>query len=290
MANEAYRYDAADAAAWLQTKFAPAVQGYWAEQLILAQAATDYSGLIQPHAAVITLPLIPLKSGVTKTSGTPLSYEAESTDLGAATITLSTQKALSYMIEDIVQMQVSVDMFSAFVAAAGDSLTIALDTDLATAIQGQTTLTAINPSTDGTITLLNLLTAQRQLNTVRIKIANCAMGIAPAAFELSVVDWGTSWTSADITGNPAGSMFWNGVEGQVFGAQIFIDGNWTNGAETECATIWHPQALGYASTGVKIVGPVPDPLNIGVGFTVHSIYGISVVNANGVLAIVNVGA
>jgi hypothetical protein len=212
----------------------------------------------------------------------------DTTDLLGPTITLNTQKALSFLVEDIVQLQTQVDMFDGFKAAAGDALTIALDAALAAEVQGETTLTAINPSTDSTITLVNMLKAQQQLNTKRIKIANCAMGISPTAFELSVVEWGTSWSSADITGDPAGSMFWHGAEGQIFGAQIFIDAAWVHGATGETATLWHPQALGWAATPVMVSGPTPEPLYIGQGFTVHMTFGVKVLNANGILAVVNV--
>lgn len=286
MADEAYRVGTTEAAAWLPTKFAPAVAGYWFEQLTLSQAATDYSSMVVPGAKAISVPRVPLTTAVTKTSGTPLSYIAADTHL-SATITLSTQKALSYLVEDIVQLQTSVDMFISYYKAAGDSLALSLDTLNATTVKGETTNTPIITGTDNTITYQNLLSAQTTFNGKRIKVRNCVMGIAPTAFELSVIDWGDKFFSSSYR-NPARPGFWyDGIEGDILGMQVFVDGNWTSGTTDECATIWHPLALLYATSGVQIVGPVAVPLEVGNGFTVHTIAGATVADANGVLKIVN---
>lgn len=286
MANEAYRYDAADLANWLVTKFAPAVEGYWAEQLTLTGACTDWS-TYAPGASVIKVPLIPFITAVTKTSGTPLAYEAESTDVSVGTINVTTHKALAFCVEDAMQMQVSVPMAESFIMMSGQSLANALDTVIATAVKGQTTNTAITTGTDNVITYQNLLTAQSTFNGQKIKIRNCSLGIAPGAFELSVADWGDKYTAAYHRGAGDTSMWLNGVEGKILGMQVFVDSNWTNGTTDECATIWHPLAVGYATHGVKIKGPAPDPLNIGDAFTVHMLMGAAVTNAYGVLKIVN---
>lgn len=286
MANEAYRYDAADLAAWLVTKFAPAVEGYWNEQLSLAGACTDWSAYA-PGASVIKVPLIPYITAVTKTSGTPLAYEAESTDVSGPTISVTTHKALAFCVEDAMQMQVSVPMAESFIMMSGQSLANALDALIASTVKGETTNTAITTGTDNTITYQNLLTAQSTFNGQRIKLRNCSLGIAPGAFELSVVDWGDKYMSAAYRGASQDSIWLNGVEGKILGMNVFVDSNWTSGTTDECATIWHPLALGYATHGVKIKGPVPDPLNVGDAFTVHSLMGAGVINAAGILQIVN---
>jgi hypothetical protein len=286
MANEAYRYDAADLAGWLVTVFAPAVEGYWHEQLTLTGGCTDWSAYT-PGASVIKVPLIPYLTAVTKTSGTPLSYEAESTDPSVGTINVTTHKALAFCVEDAVQMQVSVPLRESFIMMAGQSLAQALDTLIATTVQGETTNTAITTGTDNTITYQNLLTAQTTFNGQKIKIRNCSLGIAPGAFELSVADWGDKYTAAYHRGGGDTSMWLNGVEGKILGMQVFVDSNWTSGTTDECATIWHPLAMGYAHHGIKVKGPVQDALNIGDAFTVHMLMGAAVINAYGVLKIVN---
>lgn len=286
MANEAYLVDLTDAAAWLPTVFVPATKGYWTEQLSIAQAATDYSGRYTGGAKAISIPLVPLTASTTKTSGTALVY-GDLTDLTAATINLTTQKAQPFLVEDIVQMQTDVQMFQTFAQTAAERLAMDLDALLATTVQGETANTAITTGTDNTITYQNLLTAQATFNGQRIKVKNCVMGIAPGAFELSVIDWGDKYMSASYR-NAAEPGFWyTGAEGRILGMQVFVDGNWTAGTTDECATIWHPTALGYASSGPLMVGPTPEPLYLGYGWTMHQVMGAVVVNAYGVLKIVN---
>jgi hypothetical protein len=158
---------------------------------------------------------------------------------------------------------------------------------IATAVKGQSTNSVITTGTDNTITYQNLLTAQTRFNAQKIKIRNCSMGIAPGAFELSVIDWADKYMSATYRGAGDTSIWLNGVEGKILGMQVFVDANWSDATTAECATIWHPLAVGYANHGVKVKGPVPDPLNVGDAFTVHMLMGAAVTNAAGVLQIVN---
>jgi hypothetical protein len=286
MANEAYLYDTTDMANWLVTRYGPAVAGYWNEQLSIAQAFTNYSSLAVPGTSVVKVPLVPYTTAVTKTSGTVLVY-GDPTDVGVGTINLTTQKALAYLVEDIVQLSTSVDVFNSFVTMAGTSLANALDAACAAAVKGQTTNTAITTGTDNTVTYQNLLTAQTNFNGQRIKLRNCVMGIAPGAFELSIIDWGDKWMSASYR-NAAEAGFWySGIEGKILGMQVFVDPNWTSGTTDECATIWNPQAVGMATHGVRIVGPTPEPLYVGQGFTVHAVFGASTFLGAGVQQIVN---
>lgn len=285
MANEAYLLDTTDILAWMPTKFVPAIDGYWKEQLSVAQAVTDYSGRYAGGAKAISVPLVPLTASTAKTSGTALSY-GDLTDVLAGTITMSTQKALAFLIEDISQMQTDVAIFQSFYMAAGDRLAMDLDALVATTVQGETTNTAITTGTDNTVTWANMLTAQSTFNAQRIKIRNCAMGIAPGAFELSVADWGDKYTSAAHRGEGL-SFAYTGIEGVILGMPVFVDANWTSGQTDECATIWHPTAVGFVSSGPILVGPTPEPLHLGTGFALHQVMGCSVLNAYGVLKIVN---
>lgn len=285
MANEAYLLGNTALAGFLQTTFAPAVAGYFTEYSSISAAATDYSSLAVPGSKAVTVPHITKDAAVAKTTQTALVYGA-GTVQSAPTITMSSQYALAYLIEDISQLQTSVDVFTSFAKMAGESLSNSLDSLLATVVKGETTNTAITTGTDNTITWANLLTAQSTFGANRIQIRNCAMGIAPGAFELSVADWGDKFYSAAYRGTvnefPA-----TGVEGTVLGMRVFISSDWTSGTTDECATIWHPSALGFAHSGVRVIGPVPEPLYVGEGFTVHDIMGATVLNAYGVLKIVN---
>ena len=286
MANEAYLLGNTAMAAFLQTSFAPAVAGYWSEYSSISNAATDYSSLATPGNKAITVPHISKDAAVAKTTQTTLVYGA-GTVQSAPTITMNSQYALAYLIEDITQLQTSVDIFNSFARMAGESLSNSLDSLLATTVKGETTNTAITTGTNNTVTWANLLTAQSTFGANRIQIRNCAMGIAPGAFELSVADWGDKFYSAAYRGTQAQEFPATGVEGTVLGMRVFISSDWTSGATDECATIWHPSALGFAHSGVRIIGPTPEPLHVGEGFAVHDIMGCTVLNAYGVLKIVN---
>lgn len=287
MANEAYLIDTTDVAAWAATKFVPAVDGYWKEQLSLAATFANYSSLYTGGATTVKVPLVPLTASTTKTSGTVLVY-GDLTDVSAGSITVTTLKAQPFLIEDVAQWTTDVSLFEGFMRAAGDRLAMDLDAACATAVKGQTSNTPITTATDNIILTTDFLIAQRVLNILRIKIKNCFLGIAPEAFELSVPDWKTnmSWTDAAAMGN-GGSIFYNGSEGKVFGMQVFVDDNWDGGTTSECATIWHPQAVGYVTSGARMIGPTPEPLHVGYGATMYTISGAATLNAAGVIQIVN---
>ena len=286
MANEAYILGTTATAAWLNTAFAPAVEGYFMEYSSIANAATDYSSMAAPGSKAISVPLVSLDGAVAKTSETTLAYEAGTVQT-APTITMSSQYALAYLIEEISQLQTNVDIFASFSQMAGESLARSLDSLLATTVKGETTNTPITTDTDNTVTWANLLTAQSTFNAQRIAIRNCAMGIAPGAFELSVADWGDKFLSAAYRDPNAPQFAATGVEGTILGMRVYVTPDWTSGTTDECATIWHPKALGFAHSGIRVVGPTPEPLHVGDGFAVHDVMGAAVLNAYGVLKIVN---
>lgn len=286
MANEAYLIDTTDIAAWAATKFVPAVQGYWTEQLSVAASFTNYSGRYQGGATTVKIPLVPLTASTTKTSGTALVY-GDLTDVTAGSITVTTLKAQPFLIEDVSQWTTDVALFESFMMAAGDRLAMDLDSACAAAVKAQTTNTPVTTgATDNLIAYTDLLTAQKTLNGQRIKIRNCFMGIAPAAFELSVADWGDKYQSAAYRGE-AGGFSMTGVEGKILGMQVYVTPDWTSGTTDECATIWHPQAVGYVSSGARMIGPTPEPLHVGYGATMYTISGAATLNAYGVVQIIN---
>jgi len=156
MANEAYILGTTATAAWLNTAFAPAVEGYFMEYSSIANAATDYSSMAAPGSKAISVPLVSLDGAVAKTSD--------------PTITMSSQYALAYLIEEISQLQTNVDIFASFSQMAGESLARSLDSLLATTVKGETTNTPITTDTDNTVTWANLLTAQSTFNACLLPI------------------------------------------------------------------------------------------------------------------------
>lgn len=274
------------AATWLPTVFGPAMEGYYMEQLSVAQAAQNFSSLAVPGSKAVSIPLIALATAADKTSETPLAYTAGTVQT-APTITMSTHKALPFLFEDITQLQTSVDLFNIYVKMAGDVFAMALDTLVATTVKGETANTPITTGTDDTITTAQMQEAQRVLNLKRIKIKNCVMGMSAVAFELSSISWGTAYQSANIYDPKQPGFWYSGAEGSFLGLQIFVTPDWSSGGTAETATIWHPTSIGYATSGIRIVGPVEDPLNVGVGVTPHVIMGATVIKNAGVLAFLN---
>lgn len=274
------------AATWLPTVFGPATNAYYMEQLSIALAAQNYSSLAVPGSKAISIPLLALATAADKTTEVPLAYTAGTVQT-APTITMSTHKALPYLFEDITLLQSSPDLFQIYVAMAGDVLAMAVDSLIATTIKGETTNTVITPSPDDTITTAQLQAAQRVLNLQRIKIANCVIGMSAVAFELSTISWGASYTT-NSTYDPKQPGFWySGAEGKMLGMQVFVSPDWSSGGTAETATIWHPTSIGYATSGIQTVGPVEDPLNVGVGVTLHEFMGATVLKPAAVQAFVN---
>ena len=68
---------------WLPTVFAPAIDGYWRENIVIARYATDYSSMAVPGSKAISIPLMTLDTPATKTSQTDLAYTANNATVAA---------------------------------------------------------------------------------------------------------------------------------------------------------------------------------------------------------------
>jgi hypothetical protein len=240
---------------------------------------TNYSSFVAPGAKAVTVPLVGLRTADSKTTEQVLEWNGLASAESAGTITLSSHAADPILIEDIAQLQTNFDLFTTFARAGAYAVRAAVETTLADLIQSATTNTvSLANAADNTITYAHLLAAGRMLNIQNVRMNECTLAMSPEAFEKSVAEWNTNggglYTSAAVMGSETFAA--TGAEGKILGMPVYVSNDWdgTGGTGEETASIWHPNAVGFASNGgLRTKGPVPVPLHIADGFVLHMIYG-----------------
>jgi len=268
---------------WLPTVFAPAMEGYFQSQKTLSNFCTDYSSLLAAGAKAVSVPMIGQRTADSKSTQTALEYTGYASAESSGTITVDQTAAEAFLFEDIAQLQTNLDLLNTYAMDSAYVLTKAFESYLAGIVQTATT-NDITLATDNTILWTDVLAAYRKLKIAGVDIKQCAFGMSPEAFELSVASWGTKYTSAAELG---GSSFaYTGAEGILLGMPIYVSDDWDGdgGAGDETATIWHPRSVGYAiQGGIRVKGPVPVPTHVadGVAYAMH--YGASKLIDSGIV-------
>jgi len=256
---------------WLPTVFAPAMEGYFQSAKTLSNYCSDYSSLLAPGAKAVSVPLIGARTADSKSTETALEYTGYSSAESVGTITVNQTAAEAFLFEDIAQLQTNLDLLNTYAMDSSYVLLKAFETYLAGIVQSATT-NDVTLANDNTVLWTDVLIAYRKLKIAGVDIKQCAFGMSPEAFELSVAQWGTKYTSAAELGNQ--SFVASGAEGVLLGMPIYVSDDWDGdgGTGDETATIWHPRSVGYAiQGGIRVKGPVPVPTHIGdgIGYALH---------------------
>jgi len=256
---------------WLATVWAPAADAYFRSEKKIASYCMDVSSRLTPGAVAVSFPQVANTAATSKTAGTAFTNYTNADEV-ACTVTLNQQFGWPFLVEDMAQVSTQEDLISIYSRQAGYALASALETYLAGIVQSATT-NDVTLATDNTVLWTDVLIAYRKLKIAGVDIKQCAFGMSPEAFELSVASWGTKYTSAAEMGNQ--SFVASGAEGVLLGMPIYVSDDWDGdgGTGDETATIWHPNSVAYASHDVRVVGPVPDALNVGYALTPHIIFG-----------------
>ena len=262
-------YGRTEAAAWFGESFAPAVMSFFNEQKDILTTVMNANPFWEPGSNTIVVP----KIGSRTAESAPMSDYANATE-AAGTITIDQESMDAWAIKKIADMMSKPEMAAAFAKAGGIALANAVRTYVAVSMIQAATTKTVTLGVANTLTFAKLLEAQRILNIINLKIRNCALGLSPEAFELSVASWDTKYTSAADTGDE--SFFKSGAEGRVLGMPVFVSDDWDGdaGSGDETASIWHPSAVAYADPGgVLTTGPVPIPLSRSQGMSISINYG-----------------
>jgi len=269
----------AQLANWLPTVFAPVADGYFKAGLGITNYCTNYSSALAPGAKAVTIPLIGARTADSKSTETAVEWTGFASAETAATITANQQAIEAFLIEKISELETNVPLMQTYARDSAYVLAKHMENYIAASIIQSATTNDVTLGTDNTITYAKLLEAQRQLNIDNVKLRECAFGMSPEAFEISVIEWNTNsgalYTSAAVMGERGFAA--TGAEGMILGAMIYVSDDWDGDGTTgdETASIWHPKAVGYvmAGGGPVTIGPSAQPLHGAEGFAVTLVYG-----------------
>jgi len=230
------------AAAYLATRIADVANGYFERELKVGSYCTDYSSLAVPGAKAIQVPLMTEETAGTKAADTAVEFSSNVDS--SATIDLDQYVYVAKRIEDIAQIQSSVDLIESYGKAAAYAVLKNIEAYIAGIVQSATT-NDVTLATDNTLLYTEILEAQKNLNIAGVKMRDCAFAVSPEGYEtLSNL---SQFNSSTLRGDGAGVLA-TGADGTMLGAPVYVSDDWDGDGDTgdETATIWHPSAVGFA--------------------------------------------
>ncbi len=260
---------------WLDTVFTPAAFGYFQHKRTLSNYMTDYSYLLAPGAKAVVIPQSALVTATTRGAGAETVIEYTGATESLATITVNQFYTAAHLITDAAQLQTSTQLQEHYITATAYALISAFETYMAgTVLQGATTNDVSIATTDNNLTWDYVVSAISKLQVYNAyEPGMMALGCSPEAWALGVKDWGAKYTSIETMRENFGT---NGALGQLAGIPIYVSDDWDGDGTTgdETATLWNKKAVGYAMQNMfKVIGPTPDPLRGGTGFSVELYFG-----------------
>jgi len=262
---------------WLPTVFAPAAYGYFMHERTLSNWCTDYSGLLIPGAKAVTVPLSAAVVAESRGAGaeTVVEYTGHTSAEAVGTVTVNQFYTAAFLITDAAQLQTNTQLMQHYVEGTAYALRSSFETYLAATILQSATTNDVTLGTDNTITAAKLQEGIQNLLIDNAYVPGMvALALSPEAWAASVENWDDLYFHVSATGTD--TILTNGQIGKIMGIPIYVSDDWDGDGTTgdETGTLWNKRAVGYAlQNAFQIIGPVPDPLRGGTGFSVELYYG-----------------
>lgn len=188
-------------------------------RLVLAKLVnTDFSDMVQGKGDSVRIPTVSNLSANDKTINTPVTVQAP--DETCVTINVDKHKEVSFLVEDFVEIQSSVNLRSIYTKRAGYAIALVLDTDIKT--QAGTCFDCIDSTSTGNTSVLSeadILLAKTLLDENDCPAEDRHLVVAPQMYnELLKIDRFTEHRMLDNSGLP----IQRGLLGSIHGFTVWM--------------------------------------------------------------------
>ena len=221
---------------------------YFEERLVFKNTVEDYSSLVQGSGKIIHIPEIAKMTASSLTDGAQVSYVAPAET--NTQLTIDKHYYSAKLFTDVLQVQSSYDLISAYGKAMGYALAKQVDSDIAAQliqVNNGATLT-----TDDQITAAEFEAAIANLgeNDIDYTSGDVFFVVNPTLYADMLNPAGTfgaSFVRSDITGfNSDNSPALSGVVGRLMGMPVLMSNSLSAGGTNVSGVIYHKSACAMA--------------------------------------------
>ena len=265
---------------FLPELWADLIYKYFEEKLVFKNTIEDYSALVQGGGDTVHIPEIAKMSASSLTDGAQISYVAP-----AETNTqLSIDKHFysAKMFTDVLQVQSSYDLISAYAKAMSSALAKQVDSDIAAQLiqvnQGATL------ATDDQITANEFEAAIAVLgeNDIDYTSGDVYFVVNPTLYADMLNPAGTfgaAFVRSDITGfNSENSPALTGVVGRLMGMPVLMSNSLSSGGTNVSGVIYHKSACAMAVQRDIDVKESYDIDFLATKIVAHTLYGVKLLD------------
>ena len=265
---------------FLPELWADLIYKYFEEKLVFKNTIEDYSALVQGGGDTVHIPEIAKMSASSLTDGAQISYVAP-----AETNTqLSIDKHFysAKMFTDVLQVQSSYDLISAYAKAMSSALAKQVDSDIAAQLiqvnQGATL------ATDDQITANEFEAAIAVLgeNDIDYTSGDVYFVVNPTLYADMLNPAGTfgaAFVRSDITGfNSENSPALTGVVGRLMGMPVLMSNSLSTGGTNVSGVIYHKSACAMAVQRDIEVKESYDIDFLATKIVAHTLYGVKLLD------------
>ena len=253
---------------------------YFEERLVFKNTVEDYSSLVQGSGKIIHIPEIAKMTASSLTDGAQVSYVAPAET--NTQLTIDKHYYSAKLFTDVLQVQSSYDLISAYGKAMGYALAKQVDSDIAAqliTVNNGATLT-----TDDQITAAEFEAAIANLgeNDIDYTSGDVFFVVNPTLYADMLNPAGTfgaSFVRSDITGfNSDNSPALSGVVGRLMGMPVLMSNSLSTGGTNVSGVIYHKSACAMAVQRDIDVKNQYDIDVLGTKVVAHTLYGVKLLD------------
>tara|TARA_R100000315_G_C5232320_1_gene143334 strand:- start:1289 stop:2176 length:888 start_codon:yes stop_codon:yes gene_type:complete len=253
---------------------------YFEERLVFKNTIEDYSALVKNGGDTVHIPEIAKMTASSLTDGAQVSYVAPAET--NTQLSIDKHYYSAKLFTDVLQVQSSYDLISAYAKAMGYALAKQVDSDIAaqliTVNQGATL------TTDDQITAAEFEAAIANLgeNDIDYTSGDVYFVVNPTLYADMLNPAGTfgaSFVRADITGfNSGNSPALTGVVGRLMGMPVLMSNSLDAGGTNVSGVIYHKSACAMAVQRDIDVKNQYDIDVLGTKVVAHTLYGVKLLD------------
>lgn len=253
---------------------------YFEERLVFKNTIEDYSSLVQGSGDTIHIPEIAKMTASSLTDGAQVSYVAPAET--NTQLSIDKHYYSAKLFTDVLQVQSSYDLISAYGKAMGYALAKQVDSDIAAqliTVNNGATLT-----TDDQITAAEFEAAIANLgeNDIDYTSGDVFFVVNPTLYADMLNPAGTfgaSFVRADITGfNSDNSPALSGIVGKLMGMPVLMSNSLLTGGTNVAGVIYHKSACAMAVQRDIDVKSQYDIDVLGTKIVAHTLYGVKLLD------------
>lgn len=247
-------------------------QKYLVQESKMMPLVTNYSGLAVKGASSIKLPRATGFTVNDKAENTAASAQAVA--FAADTLSLDQHRVVQFLLEDIADVQASVDAISEYLLRGAKDLALDIDNKIIAQLRLASSSAPdhqinFNDATNEDIEVTDIVTIRKLLTVQNLDPRECFLGIGAdkEADMLKISDF------IDASKYGSNQPVVNGEIGQVFGMRVVVHNSFS--AE---AVAWHPSAAAFALQQAIRVQKVYDLANLAWRYSLDYIGGFKVLD------------